>query len=108
VYALITGVDATGGFYGFKGAFNRQNLLAYDEALSYDVVLKRTDTQAQVGIHVDISSISLTAIDMKQALRIINGSASTQEAQHFGHIWQENVKNILAHIDDERVVQVTR
>ncbi|WP_201353650.1 FmdE family protein [Hydrogenimonas urashimensis] len=96
---LVTGASNEGGFKGLGGKFARNNRLFYGVELGAEVRLTRLDNAAHVEM-VYNPSIVPAHPDMQPLMqKLMQGTATQQEKQRFGQLWQERVKKILLETD---------
>ena len=95
VIGFITGANGAGGFKGIQGNFSRDNLLAYDVPVQGEVKLTRLDNEESVTLNYNPSSVP--ADPMMQSLmgKSLKNTASQEERQTFGMLWQKRVEAIL-------------
>lgn len=107
VLSFITGAAGAGGFHGLAGQFDRRNLLSFGNDIPTPVTLIRTDTGQRVSLLYDPGFVPADPMLGGLLSRVLAGQASAEEAERFGHLWQERVEAILCeHADDPRLVQV--
>jgi len=109
VIAFIVGASDTGGFKGIQGNFSRANLIHFSVPMQGEVTLTRLDTKQSVTLSYDPSSIVPHA--MMQALmgKTLQGTASQEEAQTFGQLWQARVKKILLSTDiHDKIIHIAK
>ena len=109
VISFIVGASGVGGFKGIQGNFSRDNLVAYDTAMSGEVKLTRLDTNKSVTLSYNPSSVP--ADPMMQTLmgKSLQGLASADEKRTFGQLWQARVEKILLkHSTHTQLITITK
>lgn len=105
VAGLLTGAAGAGGFRGIGGRFARQDLLAFGVALRTPLRFTRLDTDAAVGVSIDLRSVPGDPRAMQLMPRCLQGTASAAEMEQFGAAWQERVRRLLLeHAGDPAVI----
>lgn len=110
VAQLLTGAAAETGFQGIGMGrrFARQGLLKFAEPVDGELGLRRRDTGSAVQVRLDASVVPWDAEMRPLMLRAVMGSASPEELERFGQLWQERVRRMLIeHATDPRMIQVT-
>ena len=97
VISFIVGASGVGGFKGIQGNFSRDNLVAYDTAMSGEVKLTRIDTNKSVILSYDPSSVPADPMMQPLMGKSLKGLASEDEKRTFGTLWQKRVEEILLH-----------
>jgi hypothetical protein len=105
VIALITGAAQENGFKGIGGRFDRRNLLAFNAPIEGEIRFSRIDTGAGVETRYRADRAP-PAPEMRELLqRIQTDTATEQDRQRFGALWQDRVRRILIdHIDDPELI----
>ena len=104
VASLITGAANSGGFKGINGNFGRNNKLVYDADIGGDLRFTRLDTMASVTLKYDPSSIPGDPQQSVLMQKLMQGSATPQEAEAFGLLWQTRVQKVL--FNQEKVISI--
>jgi len=104
VAALITGAANAGGFKGINGNFSRNDKLAYDADISGELRFTRLDSMTSVTVNYDPSSISADPMQMALMQKMMQGSATKEDAEQFGKLWQDRVRRVLE--SKEKVISV--
>ena len=99
VASLITGAANAGGFKGINGNFSRNNKLAYDADISGELRFTRLDSMASVTVNYDPSSIPADPMQMPLMQKMMQGSATGEDAEQFGRLWQDRVRRVLENGD---------
>ncbi|MDP3266790.1 MAG: hypothetical protein Q8M39_08180 [Sulfuricurvum sp.] len=108
VASMITGATTIGGFHGLAGHFDRRDLLFFVADMQPDMVLERIDTGARVELSYDPSFVSTDERMGELLVRIVSGSADTEDKELFGTLWQDRVRRILIESkNDPRLVKCT-
>ncbi|PHR57536.1 MAG: hypothetical protein COA44_05725 [Arcobacter sp.] len=109
VISYITGATDKSGFKGLNGKFARHSLMSFNQDLP-SLRFTRTDTNKSVDVFYDPTSIKVEPRQMQLMKAIMQGSASQEEKQEFGELWQDRVKRILVdnfnNVDIIRVIEV--
>lgn len=107
VAQLITGAACETGFGGIAGSFNRKDLLRYDQPVRGIMAFRRLDDGTGVQTALDTSVVPMD--QQMQALfpRVTSPTATTEERQAFGELWQQRVRFMLVDApEDPRLLQV--
>ena len=99
VAALITGAANAGGFKGINGNFSRKDKLLYNANIGGELRFTRLDTMASVSVNYDPSSIPADPMQMTLMQKMMQGSATQEDAKQFGKLWQDRVKRVLENAD---------
>lgn len=105
VAGLVTGAAQENGFKGIGGRFDRRNLLAFEAPIAGEMRFTRVDTGASIEARYHPERVP-PAAEMKALLpRVQTDTATTEERQRFGALWQDRVRSILIdHADDPELV----
>jgi len=95
IISFITGASGQEGFKGIQGNYSRDNLIAYDQQMTGEVTLKRTDNNLSVSLSYNPSMIPGDQRLKPLMGKILQGKASRQEEILFKELWQRRVKEIL-------------
>lgn len=106
VITQITGATDKSGFKGLGGIFARHSLMHFSSDIASSVRFTRKDTQESVDLFYNPKEILPNPKMQPLMQKILQQSASTQEKQEFGALWQERVENIFFNI--EKVVRVEK
>ncbi len=101
VAALVTGAAGDAGFKGIAGHFDRRNLLAFAAPLPCEMRFTRIDTGAAVDASADLTRVPADPAMMPLLHRCIRGEATPDEHERFRTLWQDRVRRVLEHADDE-------
>jgi len=104
VIAHITGATDKSGFKGLNGQFTRHSLMFFDANVDSSARFTRIDTGKSVDINYNHTAISAAPEMMPLMKKVTTGTASLQEIEKFGQLWQERVKRIFENID--KVIEV--
>ncbi|MDQ5915964.1 MAG: hypothetical protein QG584_1857 [Pseudomonadota bacterium] len=107
IATLLTGASGIGGFKGLGGRFSRRDLLSFDVAGAEDIRFTRRDTGASVQVSLDLSPVPGDSRMGMLLPALLSGTATVEEKQLFGELWQDRVRRILIdHHDDPRLVLI--
>lgn len=107
VLTLVTGAASGNGFKGLGGRHARNHLLHYAQGDVAGVRFRRNDTDAEVEIEIDGSSIPADPMQRMLLQQVLSGQADAAHRREFGRIWQDRVRRMLIeHADDPAVVKV--
>jgi hypothetical protein len=106
VAAYLTGAAGEGGFKGIAGRFVRADLLSFGSAVPLEMRFTRTDTGASVDAAADLSAVPADPAMMPLLKRCAGRVATPEEEALFRELWQDRVRRVLEHADDERVFTV--
>lgn len=95
IISFIVGASGEEGFKGIHGKFSRNNLITYDQKMSGEITLRRTDNKRSVSLSYDPSVIPGDQRLKPLMGKVLQGKASDQERNLFKVLWQERVKDIL-------------
>ena len=104
VITHITGATDKSGFKGLNGQFARHSLMFFDADIHSSARFTRVDTKKSVDINYNHSSIATSSNMMPLMQKLTTGTATPEEAEEFGHLWQERVQRIFENID--KVIEV--
>ncbi|HEX7342117.1 MAG TPA: hypothetical protein VF269_07550 [Rhodanobacteraceae bacterium] len=106
VLTLLTGAAAN-GFKGLGGRHGRAHLLHYDaSAGGGDIIFRRRDTGAPVGVHLNLASVPADPAQGPLLAAILGGQPDPNDQVRFGQLWQDRVQRLLEHADDPEVICV--
>lgn len=108
VVAMLTGAAGEGGFKGLAGNFVRRGLLSFGAAVPLEARFTRVDTGAAVDTATDVRAVPAAPELGELMQRAVAGSASPAEAQRFGQLWQERVRQILLERADDPAIFIVR
>jgi len=95
VITNITGATDTTGFKGLGGKFSRIDLMDFNSNISASARFERIDTGKKVDVFYDHRSIPGNPRMQELMPKVVSGSATDEEKQLFGELWQERVRKIL-------------
>ena len=104
VITHITGATDTSGFKGLNGQFTRHSLMFFDADINSSARFTRVDTKKSVDVNYNHSSIATSSKMMPLMQKLTTGTATPEEVEEFGQLWQERVKRIFENID--KVIEV--
>jgi hypothetical protein len=105
VVGLITGAAGPGGFKGIGHDYRRQNLMYFSCAVEGQVSFERTDTGQSVQLEMNMGRVAADPRANILLRKVLNKTASPQEVQEFGEVWQSRVERILIdHADDPELI----
>jgi len=105
VITQITGATYKSGFKGLGGKFARHSLMFFDADISSSARFTRVDTGKAVDVIYNPSSIAPDAKIQTLMQKMMQGNASGEEIQEFGHLWQDRVEKIFE--NKQKLIQVT-
>jgi hypothetical protein len=95
VIGLITGAAGDGGFKGIGPRFRRAGLMAYGIKQEQEVRFIRVDTGASIGADYNASIVAPHASQGPLMQAIMSGTATPDDVQSFGAVWQQRVSAIM-------------
>jgi len=95
IISFIVGASGEEGFKGIQGKFSRNNLITYDQKMSGEITLRRTDNKRSVSLSYDPSVIPGDQRLKPLMGKVLQGKASAHERDLFKVLWQKRVKDIL-------------
>ncbi|MCL5820326.1 FmdE family protein [Neisseria meningitidis] len=98
VVQLLTGAAPETGFggIGIQGRFARRNLLSFGAGeINGTLTLRRKDNGKTVAVSIN-AALQPFAPEMRELMpKAVGGSASAEELEQFGELWQERVRAFL-------------
>lgn len=101
----ITGATESLGFKGLNGNFARIELMKFNDNINSSIKLQRLDTGKSVELTYNPSSIPSNPKQQELMQKIMSNSATAEEKNEFGIVWQQRVKDIFNNIN--KVVKVS-
>jgi len=101
VISFITGAAGNTGFKGLGGEYNRYKLLSFDEneqpekGVTAEVEVERMDTGDKVQIAYRPSLVQKDPAMGELMPLVLSGSATEDEKNRFGNLWQDGVNTLL-------------
>ena len=95
----ITGATDKSGFKGLAGKFSRHSLMDFSANIESSVRFTRVDNAKSVDVFYNPSAI--VADERMQPLmkKMMQSSATQDELEEFGTLWQDRVKRIFENIE---------
>jgi hypothetical protein len=107
VASLVTGASGETGFKGIAGRFDRRERLFFAADVPMDVRFTRIDSGAAVDAAADLKRVASDAAMPPLLQKCAAGTATRDEAERFGRLWQDRVRRLLLeHADDNDVFVV--
>lgn len=100
VMSNITGATFDTGFKGIAGNFDRRFLMFFEKDISSNVRFTRVDNQNSVDVFYDPSMIGADSKMQGLMQKAISKTASSDELEEFGKLWQNRVEQISLKIDE--------
>lgn len=111
VVQLLTGAAPETGFggIGMQGRFARRNLLSFGAGeINGTLALRRRDTGKTVAVSLN-AALQPFAPEMLELMpKAVGGSASAEELERFGQLWQARVKAFLTESADDPQFVIVR
>lgn len=108
VISYITGATDKSGFKGLNTKFARHSLMNFHEDIEF-IRFTRTDTQSSVDVFYDPTSVKVDPNQMKLMQAIMKGTATKEDKEKFGKIWQDRVQRILIdNFDNEEIIRIKK
>lgn len=111
VVQLLTGAAPETGFggIGMQGRFARRNLLSFGAGeINGTLALRRRDTGKTVAVSLN-AALQPFAPEMRKLMpKTVGGSASAEELERFGQLWQARVKAFLTESADDPQFVIVR
>lgn len=111
VVQLLTGAAPETGFGGVgpAGRFARRNLLSFGAGeINGTLALRRRDTGKTVAVSLN-AALQPFAPEMRELMpKTVGGSASAEELERFGQLWQARVKAFLTESADDPQFVIVR
>jgi len=104
VISQITGATDKSGFKGLGGVFARHSLMFFDADINSSARFTRVDTGKSVDVFYNPSSITPDPNMQPLMQKVMQKSATKDEFEEFGRLWQDRVERICKNPDD--VVEV--
>lgn len=104
VITQITGATETFGFKGLNGKFKRFGLMKFNDNITTSAKFQRLDTNKTVEIIYNPNVISFNSRVPVLMEKLLKETATNDEKEEFGILWQERVKNIFENI--EKVIKI--
>ena len=104
VVSQITGATDKSGFKGLNGKFARHSLMDFNSEIESSVRFTRVDTSKSVDVTYNPSSVMPNPDMQPLMMKMMQGSASSDELKEFGALWQDRVKRIFDNLD--KVIKV--
>lgn len=110
VVQLLTGAAPETGFggIGMQGRFARRNLLSFGADIGGTLTLRRKDNSKTVAVSLN-AALQPFAPEMRDIMpKAVSGSASAEELERFGQLWQARVKAFLTESADDPQFVIVR
>ncbi|MBW3872150.1 FmdE family protein [Neisseria meningitidis] len=111
VVQLLTGAAPETGFggIGMQGRFARRNLLSFGAGeINGTLTLRRKDNGKTVAVSLN-AALQPFAPEMRELMpKTVGGSASAEELERFGQLWQARVKAFLTESADDPQFVIVR
>lgn len=111
VVQLLTGAAPETGFggIGMQGRFAHRNLLSFGAGeINGTLTLRRRDTGKTVAVSLN-AALQPFAPQMRDIMpKAVSGSASAEELERFGQLWQARVKAFLTESADDPQFVIVR
>lgn len=111
VVQLLTGAAPETGFggIGMQGRFARRNLLSFGVGeINGTLTLRRKDNGKTVAVGLN-AALQPFAPEMRDIMpKAVSGSASAEELERFGQLWQARVKAFLTESADDPQFVIVR
>lgn len=110
VVQLLTGAAPETGFggIGMQGRFARRNLLSFGADIGGTLTLRRKDNGKTVAVSLN-AALQPFAPEMRELMpKAVGGSASAEELERFGQLWQARVKAFLTESADDPQFVIVR
>ena len=95
VITNITGATDKSGFKGLNGNFARHSLMFFNADIQASARFTRLDTNRSVDVTYNPSSVQPDPLMQSYMQKVMSGTASDDEVEKFGILWQDRVKRIL-------------
>lgn len=95
IMGSILGASGIGGFKGLGGQFARNNRVLYNQSISSQVAILRTDTNAIVYLDYHPELIPLHQETSQLLSKILNDQATLSEKSTFQKLWNQRLEAIL-------------
>jgi len=99
VISHITGATDKSGFKGLNKKFARHSLMKFDTQLEYAIKFTRLDTNKSIEINYDPKPIAQNILMTSLIQKVMQNSATDEELELFGKLWQTRVSEIFENID---------
>jgi len=99
VISQITGATDKSGFKGLGGVFARHSLMFFDADINSSARFTRVDTGKSVDVFYDPSSITPDPKMQPLMQKVMQKSATKDEFEEFGRLWQDRVERICKNPD---------
>ena len=95
VVSQITGATDKSGFKGLNGKFARHSLMNFNSNIQASARFTRVDTGKSVDVIYNPSSIMPNPDMQPLMMKVMQGTATSDELKEFGALWQDRVKSCL-------------
>ena len=99
VISNITGATDKSGFKGLNGKFARDNLMRFNSNISSSAKFTRVDNKKSVELFYNPQVVPANPNMQSLMQKLMQNSASEDEAREFGKLWQLRVEEILCNGD---------
>ena len=99
VISQITGATDKSGFKGLGGVFARHSLMFFDADINSSARFTRVDTGKSVDVFYNPSSITPDPNMQPLMQKVMQKSATKDEFEEFGRLWQDRVERICKNPD---------
>jgi formylmethanofuran dehydrogenase subunit E len=99
VISQITGATDKSGFKGLGGVFARHSLMFFDADINSSARFTRVDTGKSVDVFYNPSSITPDPKMQPLMQKVMQKSATKDEFEEFGRLWQDRVERICKNPD---------
>jgi len=106
VISQITGATDKSGFKGLNGKFARHSLMDFNSSIDCSARFTRIDTNESIDIIYNPTSVKPNPNMQPLMQKMMKGSASKDEIQEFGKLWQDRVQRIFENYNS--VIDITK
>jgi len=105
VISHITGATESTGFKGINGNFVRTLLMKFNDSITSSVKFQRLDTGKSVEVTYNPNSIPPHPKQTELMGKIMQKTATIEDRQEFGKLWQQRVEEIFNNTDKVITIQ---
>ena len=109
VISDITGATETSGFKGLNGNFARHSLMSFNADIESSARFTRTDTGESVDAYYNPNVVMPNPKMQSLMQKVMMQSATEEEINEFGVLWQERVEKILCDNNrNEKLIKIVK
>jgi len=98
VISHITGATFQSGFKGLNGQYARHSLMFFEADIKASARFTRVDTGKSVDVNYDHAIVPALPKMMELMKKLTIATATSEDVQEFGQLWQDRVKRIFENL----------